>query len=401
MRLLNRFVDSTRRIPALDSESEDFGWHDTRRSDLATGMDNAAIALLLTLVPNLKHLDIESWYMKYSWHFNMLVKQCFGLASWAKDEDNSTADTPSFRLISSPLPQNPLPVFPRLEVLTLRREEYCSGWGLEAYLPLLEIPTLKSFNLIGMSDFFTNPSARYQTPTLDNLRHLRLQNVDSYPSAVLNLILNCSQLQSFEYLPQMDSPEVTFDQDLLDALAEKASTLERLQLMLPMENEYVEDNVHLASRFDLQRMWKLKSLEISQNILFPRSGTEHLRFSELLPASLESLVVREVDDGLTAPLSNLVEHQGHEDFPRLRYVELVETEEFANSCLGNTGSPGTLQKSWPAARARLIEMCQDANVKYKVWSEPAKSWADIGKDYIDWPETVKAHFSAGINRMMS
>lgn len=361
--LLNSFVDSTRRIPALDPESADYGWHDTWRSDLARGMDNAAIALLLTLVPNLKHLDIESWYSKYSWHFNMLVKQSFSIASWAKDEGGSTADTTSFRLISSPLPQESLPLFPQLEVLTLRREEYCSGWGLEAYLPLLDIPTLKSFNLIGMSDFFTNDSAKYRMPTLCNLRYLRLQNVDCHPSGPLTLIMSCSRLQSFEYLPPMYSSEVRFDQSLPDALAEKANTLKRLQLILPIEDQYVKDNVRLANRFDLQRLWRLESLEISQNILFPKSSREYLRFWDLLPVSLESLVIREVDDGLTITLSNFVEQQGYEDFPRLRYLELVETEEFANSCLDDSRSSGALQKSWP--------------------------------------EAVKAQFSAGVNRTMS
>lgn len=130
-----------------------------------------------------------------------------------------------------------------------------------------------------------------------------------------------------------------------------------------------------------------------------KSNSARLGFSDIWLASLESLLVRGIDDGFTVTLSNFVEQQGHEDFPRLRYLEIVEPEEFANPCLDNTGLSGDSQKSWPATRARFVDMCQEVGIRYKIWSEPAESWANVGKNCMDWPEAVRAHFSAAVNKM--
>lgn len=120
--LLNRCLDSTRRIAALDSELEGHDWHDAWRSDLARGRDDAAIALLLTLVPNLKYLDIQSFHSTFSQHFGMLVKQLLGVASWVKDERSFSANVPSFKLVTSmPFPPPSLPFLAHLEGVTLRK----------------------------------------------------------------------------------------------------------------------------------------------------------------------------------------------------------------------------------------------------------------------------------------
>ncbi|CAD0097021.1 unnamed protein product [Aureobasidium vineae] len=365
---LNNCLDSTRRVSAPGADSEDHGWHDVWRSDLAEGKDSAATALLLTLVPNLRHLDIESFKMTYSWHFTMLVKQFFGGASWAKYEKGS--EIPSFRFVNSiPLPQKLLPVLSPLERLTFRRDEYRSGWGIELYMCMMYISTLKSFSLIGMSYFFNHPSATYHMPLLKHLRYLRIQNVNSDPIGLF-----------------------------LDTLAKRVDTLERLELVIPFENEHEEDDVHFANRFDLRQLSKLRSSEINQTILFPHSSPENPNFSDLLPTSLESLVVREVDANFATALSNFVEQKDHENPPRLRYIELVETEEFANSTLEENQTAETLEidhAAWSAVRAELIEMCLDVGIRYKIWSEVAKVFADE-KDYKDWPERVKNHFRAGI-----
>ncbi|KAG9644109.1 hypothetical protein KCU64_g11475, partial [Aureobasidium melanogenum] len=131
--LLNRCLDSTRRIAALDSELEGHDWHDAWRSDLARGRDDAAIALLLTLVPNLKYLDIQSFHSTFSQHFGMLVKQLLGVASWVKDERSFSANVPSFKLVTSmPFPPPSLPFLAHLEGVTLRKRGW-SDWDADAF----------------------------------------------------------------------------------------------------------------------------------------------------------------------------------------------------------------------------------------------------------------------------
>lgn len=411
--LLDRFLDSTRRIPAFDSESLDHDWHDTWRLGLAEGRDDATIALLLTLVPNLKHLDIESAQSTFNPHLGMLIKRLVGVASWAKDEKSSTANVPGFKLVvSMPLSQTSLPFLPQLEDLTLRKEHWPGRDTNELYMPLMFVPTLKSLNLIGMYDFFKHDPANYQMPPLINLQHLRVEGFDTDSSGLLKLMKSCSQLQSFEYIPSRFDFIPYFGHDWVEALTEKANALKRLrlqsqlplQLILPSDGGYQDDTIDLSDELNLQSFSKLVSLEISQMILLPESGPQDAELSDLLPSSLESLIVRDVDAISTTLLSKFIEKGGSRNFPRLRYIELVEAEHFAKLCSNNTEpseSSDMDKMQWPVIRARFIEMCQDAGIRYKIWSEAAKWRVDEGKDYIDWPEDVRAHFSAGVDQMKS
>lgn len=250
-----------------------------------------------------------------------------------------------------------------------------------------------------MWDFFKDNTANYKMPPLRNLQHLRIEGVDSCSLGLLTLIESCSRLQSFEYVSTTLGFEARIDQKWLDTLAKRANTLKRLQLILPVHGNYLEGTIHLAEQFDLRRLSKLNSLEISQIILLLEASPEHLNFSDLLPASLESLVVRDIDDSFTIPLSNFIEQWGDKVLPQLRYFELVETGNLAKLCLGNTGSSGSdlNENSWPVARTQFIGMCHHAGIRYKIWSEAAKSWAQTGMNFMDWSGVVKTYFSADAN----
>lgn len=395
-----RSPDSPRGTPALDSESDNHDWHDQWCSDLAEGRDDAAIALLLTLVPNLKHLDIESDHPMYSRHLNMLIEQFLGVASWVKDERSSTASVRSFRLVTSiPLPRASSPFLSQLESLTLFKD----GWNCASddvlYMPLMYIPTLTSLNLIEIGNFFKLEPAKHQMPPLRNLQHLRVECYSYWSRELLTLVASCKQLKSFEYVSRADFSTASFDQKWLDILAERANTLERLQLRSALANNYSRDMIRLTNGFDLRRMSKLVSLEISQIILFPKSSSQELEFSDLLPSSLESLTMRDVDATFAATLSRFVEQKGCSYFPRLRYFELVEARVLADTHTEDAQTSQSLamnQTAWSATRLHFVDMCRDLGLGYKVWSEDAKMFANKA-DYKDWPERVKNHVRVGVS----
>ncbi|KEQ60957.1 uncharacterized protein M437DRAFT_67731 [Aureobasidium melanogenum CBS 110374] len=369
--LLSKCLESTQRIPAFDPGSENYDWHDTWCSDLAKGRDDAIIALLLTLVPNLKHLDIKSFRMTFNRHFGVLVKQSLGIASWVKDESSSTASVPSFKLVTSaPRPKAYLPFIWQLECLFLRKQNWRHSNVDIVYMPLFYIPTLKSLNLINTWEFFKDNAANYQMPPLGNVQHLRVEGVESCSPGLVTLIGNCSNLNSLEYVSTGFSfLEARLDQKWLDVLEKRANTLKRLQLILYYTDYYSDGMVDSISQFDLRGLSQLVFLEISQDIIIPEFSSQRTELLDLLPSSLESLVIRDIDVTFTTTLSRFVEQDGFRYFPQLRYVELVEKEDLAGHCSNSTESSENFdidRISWSAARTQLIEMCQKAGVKCKV-----------------------------------
>ncbi|THV72205.1 hypothetical protein D6D27_09738, partial [Aureobasidium pullulans] len=132
----------------------------------------------------------------------------------------------------------------------------------------------------------------------------------------------CSNLRSLELLYSKYTDElVDVSQSFIDELVKVSGTLERLQFIIPGKSfRNLPDNL-----FDLRRLTKLKSLEMNHHPFFPIPGTHDPEptLSDLLPASIESLILRWCEDDVIAPLSPFVDNQGYKDLPNLRYIELA------------------------------------------------------------------------------
>ncbi|KAI5204025.1 hypothetical protein E4T38_04828 [Aureobasidium subglaciale] len=364
--LLDSFIAATSESVVSDHQPENHEWQERWRNNLATGLVNAEATLLLTVVHDLKLLDVETCTADVGGDIHSLFQQIFGNVAFEEDKQLASDAMTSYVLRNQKLLAGSSPILPRLETLIMRQAEFSDSLDLSHCLNMITIPTLKSLFVHGCDICFDQDPARYHFP-FQNLRNLHLENMNIGPSALSSLVEDCSHLRSLALLfPEM-ADNVDIRQDFLDKLAQRSETLESLQLVIP--DKYYgsfPDNL-----FDVRRLIKLKLLEISQRALLPKSGTHtpEPKFHDLIPSSVEQLILRWVEDDMTPYLTRFVDMQSYNEFPNLKYIELVKTRRLNISMLERAKSA---RSTWIAIRDRFEKMCNQAGIGFKVWSEEEK-----------------------------
>ncbi|THY36629.1 hypothetical protein D6D01_00260 [Aureobasidium pullulans] len=203
-----------------------------------------------------------------------------------------------------------------------------------------------------------------------------------------SIVEGCIKLRSLELLYSKYTDElVDVSQGFIDELVKVSGTLERLQFIIPGKSfRNLPDNL-----FDLRQLTKLKSLEMNHHPLFPIPGTHDPEptLSDLLPPSIESLILRWCEDDLIAPLSPFVETQGYKDLPNLRYIELAGTgnfmmvperwrsdrpawfAEFMMPTHPREEEDVGLEE-WTATQGRCEQVRKEAGIELKIWAEAQK-----------------------------
>ncbi|KAI5203677.1 hypothetical protein E4T39_04040 [Aureobasidium subglaciale] len=365
-KLLDSFIAATYESVVSDHQPENHEWQESWRSNLAVGSVNAEATLLLTLVHNLRLLDVETCTADVGRDFHSLFQQIFGNVVFEEDKNLAPDGVTNYILKNQKLLARAAPILPHLETLIMRQAEWSDSLDLSHWLNMITMPTLKSLFVHGCDICFDEDPARYNFP-LQDLRNLHLENMHIGPSALSSLVEDCGQLQSLALLFPEVADNVDISQDFLDKLAKRSETLESLRLVIP-DKYYGQfpDNL-----FDLRRLTNLKSLETNQHPLLPKPGTQdpEPNFHDLLPSSLERLVLRWVDSSMSLPLMRFVEMQGYKDFPNLKYIGLVETRGLS---VEQPEQWRSAHATWIAIRDRCEKVCNEAGIEFKVWSEGEK-----------------------------
>ncbi|KAI5274725.1 hypothetical protein E4T47_02224 [Aureobasidium subglaciale] len=377
--LLDRFIAATYVSVVSDHQSENHEWQERWRNNLAIGSVNAEVTLLLTVVHNLNLLDVETCTADVGGDLHSLFQHIFGNVAFEEDKQLASDAATNYVLRNQKLLAESSPILPRLEKLIMRQAEFSDSLDLSYYLNMITIPTLKSLFVHGCDVCFDEDPARYHFP-FQNLRNLHLENMNIGPSALSSLIEDCSQLRSLALLFPEVVNNVDISQDFLDKLAKRSETLESLRLVIP--DKYYgsfPDNL-----FDVRRLAKLKLLEISQRPLLPKSGTHTPEpdFHDLIPSSVEQLILRWVEDDVTPYLTRFVDMQSHNEFPNLKYIEHVETRRLNISMPERAKSA---RSTWVAIRNRFEKMCNQAGIEFKVWSEDERDYFEnpTGEEVLD------------------
>ena len=385
--LLDALVAASYKIARPDPQSENSKWHEDWRHNLAMGTDNAELALLLTLVPNLRVLDLETPHTTFGQDLHSLFGQVFGNASFMSDGRLPPSRVPSYQYHATQHSHSSS-ILPRLEKITLRHGTGAPIVDISQCLSMITIPTLTSCSLNGCW-YDLDPDYAHPHVPLHNLRDLHLENMQIGSFGLRSIMEGCSNLRSLELVYSKYTDElVDVSQSFIDELVKVSGTLERLQFIIPGKSfRNLPDNL-----FDLRRLTKLKSLEMNHHPFSPIPGTHDPEptLSDLLPASIENLILRWCEDDVIAPLSPFVDNQGYKDLPNLRYIELAGIGHFMMvperwRSDRPAWFPGFMMpthpreeeedvglEEWTATQGRCEQMCKETGIELKIWAEAQK-----------------------------
>lgn len=276
------------------------------------------IVLLLTLVPNLKHLYLHTSYYRES-----LEGLCQDIIEVDSERFQTQHDrgcmTQATRSGEQSLYRS-THVLSRLETLFLE-DMNGSNTDIRPLTRLVTIPSLKSLILYGRVQQQFEPNGICTTP-LPNLEELRLGECCLGTVGLQSLIMFCQKLQTLyvSYDDFSDGSEVVME-DVMASLSKKSETLRQLHLTFTTQ---CRDQIILAERSNLKHFTNLECLETNMDLLFDPEDNAAPSFAAILPLSLEVLYLRMVDKRFTRHLDVLAEQC--KKFQRLKLIKIAVDE---------------------------------------------------------------------------
>ncbi|KAI5238117.1 hypothetical protein E4T43_07690 [Aureobasidium subglaciale] len=229
---------------------------------LRDGVEGVEVALLLTLVPQLRSLSLQSIETTLESHVQELCDTVLGAAPLY----GPLKQPPKLPVKIRSQLQRPLEIFPVLTSLKLQsrcNKDYRDSLQLRHCQNLLSLPNLTHFVGSCLQDSL-DPLGQLSYHSLAHLRHVELKH--------------CKAIDFFTSLQTM------------------TNTLERLTLMLP---EYENTNV-----LDLSAFGQLQYVEVDMSLMIRDDHSSCI--DELLPPSIQELYVRRAGHEIVPHLESLL-----------------------------------------------------------------------------------------------
>jgi hypothetical protein len=306
---LQLFVDAGRYV-SLNSEPD---WYES----IIRGVEDAEVMLLVSQLPNLQELHLAMPpSTRLRWHFVLNEAQ--------KARNGVSA------------------MYHSLRKLCVENGAGEGGFQVGTLAPFLALPSLRTFEAYQCQEGLW---------TAANFNNFAEQNQGTFGVTSINLewstlsieaitaiITSCKALKIFKFSHHWKTASrLTHDQfttsQLIEALSIHQDTLEHLkldlhsgwdpQLWLPLLDEE-------RFRFgDLRQFHKLITLDAEQTALMTENPEAQLssgHFGEILPASLETLIIRSCSD-LVYPFISELAQAYNQILPRIKTLRLTATKE--------------------------------------------------------------------------
>ncbi|KAH0359654.1 hypothetical protein KCU65_g9839, partial [Aureobasidium melanogenum] len=252
---------------------------------LQDGEEEAEVALLLVLLPNLHSLHINSPYGDLGRFVEQLCDVANGPGPRSWTLKSAYGQLRKYPAEMQSRPQQLSQIFAALRSFSVWTTPGGTG-SLQRCIKSLSLPLLTSFEANGLE---ADHKPLETTPNLASLQHLKLVHCKISGLNLEILLGRCTRLQSLEinsefaFDPEMEMPMISAQ--FLDNLQKSAGTLERL---VPLTPEY-----YYRAPPDLSSFEKLRYLEIDFGFLSFNLGPPYIHDS--LPISLRELTLRRVD----------------------------------------------------------------------------------------------------------
>lgn len=280
---------------------------------------DAEVALLLALLPNIGNLDIYASRRNYGRFVGLLCKSIEDPESWIKE--TQTEDDKQVLVFKAPKVSSALklPFFPRLSMLTL---EGAKHWTIGFLKDIACLPSLESLCLYGVHvPLILEGVTPFRLP-LQNIRNLTLKDCIILDIHMQSIINSCGSLRSLRIKrsPNLDETSIGLNMDaLIKCLVSSSDTLEELQIYMPKPSPGYNGTTR-AETFDLRSFTRLRTIEINMEFLFPPTSDTEPSFIALLPTSIDDLYLRMADKRFAKHLRVLAEE--FKDFPKLKTVDI-------------------------------------------------------------------------------
>lgn len=368
--LASAFMKTLRKLQGFERLSVQ-----VRRSwlkDLQEGEEKAEVALLLTILPNLRFLRIES--------------RRGDLGQYVQDLNDALLDSrPTSWTIESgegmlwkrpvalqPQSQQPPRILRALESLSVW--SCCDGTGsLGRCVDVLSLPSLTSFNARGLEQWHRGFQLKPNI-SLTSLQHLTLVHCRLNGSAIEDLLTECTSLKSFTlnsefaFDPEVEMPILRLT--VYSALQTLAGSLERLTMMVP---EYYTD-----PDLDLSSFMRLRYLEVDQHLLLYNQGQTHMHKN--LPTSIQELVIRRTSLMIKQALKSIFDtFVPTPKFPSLAALKVFTLEHDRDK----------LEEDFMGLHVRA----QRYGVDFECEREPARNYSEFWHGGLDSEEDVDSERS--------
>lgn len=269
-------------------------WQEDWRAELREGDEVAEVALLMILLPNIKHLDLATSSKTYGTYVHDLWRQLLGPQStkMVKHYGRDLKIDVDFLSQSS---EPPL-IFSRLKYFNARVDSflYKSAPKIHILSPILTIPSLKNFYSWGLQEEYRSENVRLP---LAHLKEVFINDCIISEDVLIVLIGRCKRLESLDVIYSNLTDQIRLGVSFLMALAQRKETLKRLTLFLPdfQENDREDFDLFINAPWDLRQLTNLETLSIDYEILFEENPyadpdePDNVKFPDNLPESIEQL----------------------------------------------------------------------------------------------------------------
>ncbi|THX10834.1 hypothetical protein D6D13_05160 [Aureobasidium pullulans] len=318
------FAQASDDVPAIEDTSDWTGkqtqqshvfrtnWRRHLQDDSET--EGAEVALLLTLVPSLKTLDLGASERNTGLCVQGLFRDIVRTDKWKLDLTSEHREVLVFNS-QGVNASSRLHVLTSLKTITLSAEEEAlEDWHFITLLAA--IPSLDTLSVNGeVEPFRPNVSRRWPFDHIQNLsfKGCTLSNLD-----LRSFVTSCRSLQSLRIKFSAHKEDMNINlETLLSYLHDSSETLHELQLFKPSG---YPATIITPDAFDLRPFTQLKGLEINFYFLIDPSSHTEPSFTNLLPTSLEDIYFRMGDNRFSKHLRVLSEE--YESFPNLKIVDI-------------------------------------------------------------------------------
>jgi len=315
------------------------------RTDVEQGVWDAAASLLLFFLPSLAEIELRCDEQDPFPYLDQIARHI---------ACNQRIETPIGHFLS---------LDKLRKVSFARRSDNNYGFmDIGVILPWCDIPsvhTIRAFRLEGMERIGPTPEA-WVSSALSKKYHvqsLRLDGSCVYSAALRTFLPSFSSLKQFYYhYGGADAMPADFlPQRIGEGLAQLHSSLEELVLL---GTECGEDGEEARGPLDsLAEFTKLRCIGTEADVLFgPDLDTERQQLPNILPASLEILVIRRCEDDIYHDLRDLLSHR-KDKFKVLKTVAIDIPRARAGGL--NHFDPDELHQMEEEVRKRLARLTTD------------------------------------------
>ena len=302
-------------------------YKDERRwiRQLSRGVESAEAGLLLLQTPNIESLVVGDQFREINRQNHGLFRKppfWMQLIIWATDEPPRSS-VHSFSILS------------RVHINMASPRQIM----LAHIFRIFRLPTMKVVTLVNAVEYGWNIDEKCYKDLLENpspVEELYFKDCIICELVLSAIITSCRALRCFDYDFVMDNPHAMDFPTIGRALQEHHLSLETLKLGCI----YYRDNDNVYPLGSLKNFRKLTHIEADAAAIIGYAGQETLRIVEVLPESIQTLVILIEDVGsCQAPIFKYVlgELKGFgqlcaERFPLLRKVNIPSNQPLCNTC---------------------------------------------------------------------